>query len=77
MSKLNNKVAVITGGSSGIGFATAQRFIADGARVVITSRNQKALDTAVTKLGNRATGIRGDVGNLKDLDRLFSHKDFI
>ena len=72
MSKLNNKVAVVTGGSSGIGLATAQRFIADGAQVVITSRNQEALDAAVAELGDRATGIRGDVANLEDLDRLFA-----
>ena len=72
MSKLNNKVAVVTGGSSGIGFATARRFIADGARVVITGRDPEALDTAVAELGERATGIRGDVANLEDLDRLFT-----
>ena len=61
MSKLNDKVAVVTGGSSGIGLATAQRFIADGAQVVITGRDQEALDAAVAGLGDRATGIRGDV----------------
>jgi len=72
MSKLANKVAVITGGSSGIGLATAQRFIADGAEVVITGRNQEALNAAVVKLGDRATGIQGDVANLEDLDRLFA-----
>ncbi len=72
MRKLNNKVAVVTGGSSGIGLATAQRFIADGAEVVITGRNQEALDAAVAELGDRATGIQGDVANLKDLDRLYA-----
>ena len=72
MSKLNNKVAVVTGGSSGIGLATAQRFITDGAQVVITGRNQEALDAAVAELGDRATGIHGDVANLDDLDRLFA-----
>ena len=72
MSKLNNKIAVVTGGSSGIGLATARRFIADGAQVVITGRNQEALDAAVAELGDRATGIRGDVANLEDLDRLFA-----
>jgi len=71
MKKLNDKVAVITGGSSGIGLATAQRFIEEVAQVVITGRHQKELDTAVVKLGSRATGIRGDVGNLEDLNRLF------
>ena len=72
MSNLHNKVAVVTGGSSGIGFATAQRFIADGAQVVVTGRNQDALDAAVSTLGDRATGIRGDVANLDDVDRLFA-----
>ena len=72
MSNLKNKIAVITGGSTGIGLATAQRFIADGAQVVITGRNQEALDLAVAELGDRATGIRGDVANLDDLDRLFA-----
>jgi len=72
MSMLSNKVAVVTGGSSGIGLATAQRFIADGAQIVITGRNQKALDAAVAELGDRATGIRGDVANLEDLERLFA-----
>ena len=72
MSKLHNKIALITGGSTGIGLATAQRFIADGAQVVITGRNQEALDLAVAELGDRATGIRGDVASLEDLDRLFA-----
>lgn len=73
MTKLDNKIAVVTGGSSGIGLATAKRFITDGAEVVITGRNEQALDNAVTELGHRATGIYGDVSNLKDLDRLFTH----
>ncbi len=72
MGNLNNKIAVITGGSTGIGLATAQRFIADGAQVVITGRNKEALELAVAELGDRATGIRGDVANLDDLDRLFA-----
>ena len=72
MNRLDNKVAVVTGGSSGIGLATAQRFIAEGAQVVVTGRNQEALDAAVSRLGGRATGIRGDVANLDDLDRLFA-----
>ncbi len=72
MGNLNNKIAVITGGSTGIGLATAQRFIEDGAQVVITGRNQEALELAVAELGDRATGIRGDVANLDDLDRLFA-----
>lgn len=72
MSKLNNKIAVVTGGSSGIGLATAHRFIAEGAKVVITGRNKEALDTAIAELGEQATGISGDVANLEDLDRLFA-----
>ncbi len=72
MGKLSNKVAVVTGGSSGIGLATARRFIADGAQVVVTGRNLEALDGAVAELGDRATGIQGDVANLEDLDRLFA-----
>ena len=73
MSKLTNKVAVVTGGSSGIGLATARRLIADGAQVVVTGRGQEALDAAIEELGDRTTGIRGDVANLEDLDRLFAH----
>ncbi len=73
MSKLTNKVAVVTGGSSGIGLATARRLIADGAQVVVTGRAQEALDAAIEELGDRATGIRGDVAKLEDLDRLFAH----
>jgi len=72
MRQLDKKVAVITGGSSGIGLATARRFIADGAQVIITGRNQEALDAAVAELGDRATGIRGDVANLEDLDYVFA-----
>ena len=72
MSKLSNKVAVVTGGSSGIGFATARRFIAEGAQVVITGRNQDALDTAIGELGDRVMGVRGDVANLQDLDELYA-----
>ena len=64
MSKLKNKIAVITGGSTGIGLATAHRFIEDGAQVVITGRNKEALDAAVAELGDWATGIHGDVANL-------------
>ncbi len=69
--KLENKVAVVTGGSSGIGFATARRFIAEGARVTITGRTQETLDAAVAELGDRATGFQGDVAKMEDLDRLF------
>ncbi|MBT8167490.1 glucose 1-dehydrogenase [Falsiruegeria litorea] len=72
MNQLIGKVAVITGGTSGIGLATAHRLISDGARVVITGRDQRTLDAAVAELGDRARGIRGDVANLNDLDHLFS-----
>ena len=70
MSNLKNKVAVVTGGNSGIGFATAKEFIAQGASVVITGRNQSAIDKAVDALGNHATGIRSDAANLSDTDAL-------
>jgi NAD(P)-dependent dehydrogenase (short-subunit alcohol dehydrogenase family) len=69
--KLNNKVAVITGGNSGIGLATAQAFIQEGAKVVIVGRNRQAVDEAVQGLGEQAIGIQADVANLADLDRLY------
>jgi len=70
MSKLEGKVAVVTGGSAGIGFATAEEFIAQGAKVVITGRNQQTIDDAVKKLGSNATGIRADAANLSDTESL-------
>jgi NAD(P)-dependent dehydrogenase (short-subunit alcohol dehydrogenase family) len=70
--KLEGKVAVITGGNSGIGLATAERFVAEGASVFITGRRQTQLDEAVKKIGNRATGVQGDVSKLTDLDRLYA-----
>lgn len=70
MSKLTNKIAVITGGSTGIGFATAKEFIAQGAKVVITGRNQKTLDEAVEKLGSNAVGIRADAASISDTEKL-------
>lgn len=70
MGKLNNKVAVITGGNSGIGFATAQAFIAQGAKVIITGRKQDAVNEAVAALGSNATGYVSDQGNLADIDAL-------
>ncbi|RYG69066.1 SDR family oxidoreductase [bacterium] len=70
--KLAGKIAVVTGGNSGIGFATAQRFIAEGAHVYVTGRRQEALDKAVAELGPNATGVQGDVAVLADLDRLFA-----
>jgi NAD(P)-dependent dehydrogenase (short-subunit alcohol dehydrogenase family) len=72
MSKLGGKIALITGGTSGIGFATAQRFVNEGAYVFITGRDQSRLDEAVKKIGSNVTGVQGDVANLKDLDRLFA-----
>src|SRR5512133_24496 len=75
MKKLEGKVAVITGGSSGIGLATAQRFVEDGAYVFITGRRQSELDVAVKQIGknnNNVTGVQGDVSNLADLDRLYA-----
>lgn len=67
--KLAGKIALVTGGNSGIGLATAQRFIAEGAFVFITGRRQAELDAAVQTLGGQAFGIQGDVSNLADLDR--------
>ena len=71
MGKLQGKVAVITGGSSGIGFAAARLFVAEGAHVFITGRRQKELDEAVSAIGTNVTGIQGDVARLADLDRLY------
>jgi NAD(P)-dependent dehydrogenase (short-subunit alcohol dehydrogenase family) len=73
MGKLDGKVALITGGSEGIGFATAQRFIAEGAEhVFITGRRQAALDEAVKKIGApNVTAVQGDTSNMADLDKLF------
>src|SRR5271170_1940542 len=72
MGKLDGKVAVITGGNSGIGLATAQRFVAEGAYVFITGRRQRELDAAVKVIGKNVTGVQGDVSNLADLDRLYA-----
>ncbi len=72
MALLEGKTAVITGGSTGIGFATAKRFIDEGAHVFITGRRQAELETAVKELGNDATGVQGDVSNPEDVDRLYA-----
>jgi NAD(P)-dependent dehydrogenase (short-subunit alcohol dehydrogenase family) len=72
MPKLEGKVAVVTGGNSGIGLATARRFVAEGAYVFITGRRQAELDAAVKLIGNNVTGVQGDVSNLADLDKLYS-----
>lgn len=72
MGRLTGKIAVITGGNSGIGLATAKRFVSEGAYVFITGRRQDELDKAVAILGSGVTGVQGDVSNLDDLDRLFA-----
>jgi NAD(P)-dependent dehydrogenase (short-subunit alcohol dehydrogenase family) len=72
MGKLEGKIALITGGNSGIGFATARRFVNEGAYVFITGRRKPELDRAVKEIGRNVTGIQGDVSNLGDLDRLFA-----
>jgi NAD(P)-dependent dehydrogenase (short-subunit alcohol dehydrogenase family) len=73
MGKLDGKVALITGGHSGIGLATAKRFAQEGAYVFITGRTQSKLDEAVKQVGTNVTGVQGDVAKLADLDRLFEH----
>jgi NAD(P)-dependent dehydrogenase (short-subunit alcohol dehydrogenase family) len=69
--RLEEKIAVITGGNSGIGLATAQRFVQEGAFVFISGRRQDELDKAVKQIGRNAMGVQGDVSNLADLDRLY------
>lgn len=72
MGKLEGKIALVTGGNSGIGLATAKRFVEEGAYVFITGRRQTGLDAAVKLIGNNLTGVQGDVANLADLDRLYA-----
>src|ERR1700745_771681 len=69
--KLEGKVAVITGGNSGIGLATAKRFVAEGAYVFITGRRGAELDAAVREIGNDVTAVQGDIAKLADLDKLY------
>ena len=71
MGKLDGKVAVITGGTSGMALASAVRFVEEGAYVFVTGRRQDALDEAVARIGRNVTGVQADSANLSDLDRLF------
>src|SRR5438132_624353 len=74
MPKFQGKVAVVTGGSSGIGLATAKRFVEEGAFVYITGRRQTALDKAVSLIGHSVTAVQADVSNLADRDRLYDQQ---
>jgi NAD(P)-dependent dehydrogenase (short-subunit alcohol dehydrogenase family) len=73
MGKLEGKIALVTGGNSGIGLAAAKEFVNEGAYVFITGRRDPELAAAVKDIGRQVTGVRGDVSNLGDLDRLFAH----
>ena len=70
--KLEGKIAVVTGGSAGIGFGTAKRFVEEGAHVFITGRRQAELDKAVAEIGRNVTAIQADASNLADIDRIYS-----
>jgi len=72
MGKLEGKIALITGGTTGIGLATAKQFVNEGAYVFITGRHDPELAAAVKEIGKNVTGVQGDVSNLGDLDRLFA-----
>jgi NAD(P)-dependent dehydrogenase (short-subunit alcohol dehydrogenase family) len=72
VGKLEGTIALITGGNSGIGLATARRFVDEGAYVFITGRREPELNAAVKEIGENVTGVQGDVANLGDLDRLFA-----
>jgi NAD(P)-dependent dehydrogenase (short-subunit alcohol dehydrogenase family) len=72
LTKLEGKVALITGGNSGIGLATARRFVSEGAYIYITGRRQRELDAAVRQIGKNVTAVQSDVSRLADLDRLYA-----
>src|ERR1700745_3217615 len=72
MSKLEGKIALVTGGNSGIGLATARQFVNEGAYVFITGRREPELAAAVAEIGSNVTAVQGDVSRLGDLDRLFA-----
>jgi NAD(P)-dependent dehydrogenase (short-subunit alcohol dehydrogenase family) len=72
MGRLDGKVAVVTGGSTGIGLATAKRLVADGAHVFVTGRRRAELDSAVAEIGRNVTALQGDVSKLEDLDHVFT-----
>src|SRR6267142_868653 len=72
MSKLEGKIALVTGGNSGIGLATAKQFVNEGAYVFITGRRDSELAAAIKEIGRNVTGVQGDVSNLADLDRQFA-----
>lgn len=75
MNRLNGKIALVTGGSSGMGRATAQQFVAEGATVIITGRRQDRLDETVAEIGGAIEGVQSDIANLADLERLRDHID--
>jgi NAD(P)-dependent dehydrogenase (short-subunit alcohol dehydrogenase family) len=72
MGKLDGKIALVTGGNSGIGLATAKQFVQEGAYVFITGRRKRELSAAIKEIGRNVTGVQGDMSKLADLDRLFA-----